>query len=125
VQLGRLAAANHIEYYHFLQPNQYDQASKELSLEERRRAWDDDAPARQPVAIGYPMLRSRGASLHLEGVRFVDLSSAFREVSETTYIDRCCHYNELGIEIVVDRIVETVAAGGTVASNQPPATDAS
>ena len=122
LQMARLAAADGIEYYHFLQPNQYDPGSKALSPEERRQAWDDAAPAREPVAIGYPLLRDRGRDLQAAGVAFTDLSTAFLDVPETVYIDRCCHYNEEGIRLVADRIVEAIARGGRAAGDQPPET---
>jgi hypothetical protein len=109
LQTGRLAAADGIEYYHFLQPNQYDVGSKTLTQEERRQAWDDDAPARTPVTVGYPLLRARGRLLRDAGIDFVDLSQAFREIHETVYIDRCCHYNDLGIRTVVEHIVRAIA----------------
>lgn len=119
LQMHRLAGANGIEYYHFLQPNQYDEGSKRLTLEEQRRAWIDTAPAREPVMVGYPVLRARGKALRNAGVPFFDLTSTFRDVQATVYVDACCHYSERGIRIVVDLIVAAVAAGPQSSGETP------
>jgi len=109
--MDRLARGHGVEYYHFLQPNQYDPGSKRLSAEERISAFDPSSPFRDLVARGYPLLRSAGEELRGEGVAFVDLSRELASVDATLYVDPCCHLNRAGIRLLVDRIAATVAAG--------------
>jgi hypothetical protein len=111
LQMDRLARGFAVEYYHFLQPNQYDPGSKRLTAGERSGAFDTSSPFRGLVAQGYPLLRSAGVELQREGVHFVDLSREFSAVDETLYIDTCCHLNRAGIRRLVERIAATVAAG--------------
>ena len=110
LQLHRLATANGVEYFHFLQPNQYDDGSKPLTLEERRRAWDPDSALREGALRGYPLLRRQGEALRREGVHFVDLSQVFATTDETVYIDTCCHLNIDGVTQLVDRIAAAVGS---------------
>jgi hypothetical protein len=56
-------------------------------------------------------LREAGRELRRSGLNFVDLVDVFSRVDESVYIDSCCHVNELGIELVAERIVESIAAG--------------
>ena len=39
IELARLSEANGIGYFHFLQPNQYDEGAKKMGVEERRLAF--------------------------------------------------------------------------------------
>jgi hypothetical protein len=109
--MDRLARGHGIEYFHFLQPNQYDQGGKPLTAEERRSAIDPASPFKELVVQGYPLLRAAGAELRSEGVTFVDLSREFESVDETLYVDPCCHLNQAGIRRLVERIAATIAAG--------------
>jgi hypothetical protein len=111
IQLSRLCAANGIEYYHFLQPNQNFPGSKPLNAEEKRIAWDPESDYVACVGVGYPLLRERASALREAGVSFVDLTQEFAHTDETVYRDRCCHFTLLGIERLVARIAETVGAG--------------
>lgn len=113
LQMDCLARGQGVEYYHFLQPNQYDPGSKRLNAEERRTAFDASSSFRDLVARGYPLLRAAGEELRSRGIRFVDLSRDFSSIDETIYIDPCCHLSRTGIRHVVERIAATVAAGPT------------
>ncbi len=119
VLLGALARSENIEYYHFLQPNQYVAGSKKLDSAERRVAINLDSGIEGPVSRGYPLMRAAARSLRESGVTFVDLTEVFSEVDETVYRDDCCHVNELGIELVVDRILEVVATGSFEDGSNP------
>ena len=59
-QMDRLCRANGIEYYHFLQPNQYLPDSKPLSPEELESAYHQDHKYRPGVVAGYPLLQIAG-----------------------------------------------------------------
>jgi hypothetical protein len=110
LQLFQLASARGIEYYHFLQPNQYDEGSKTLSARELREAFDADSPFRDAARAGYPALRAASEELRRGGVVFTDLSGIFATTTDDVYIDTCCHMNEKGVGMLVDRIASVVAA---------------
>ncbi len=95
LQLARLAAANDIDYFHFLQPNQYA-GGKVFTEEELERAIHPNPVYRFGVRHGYPRLAAAGASLREQGVEFTDLTQIFADERETVWVDRCCHLNRRG-----------------------------
>lgn len=111
IQMGRLAAGNGIAYFHFLQPNQYVPGSKPLSREERAMTVQADHPYRPAVEEGYARLAEEADRLRRQGVAFHDLRFLFAEQPATVYADSCCHFNELGNELLARAIGETVADG--------------
>jgi len=110
VLLDQLARENSMEYYHFLQPNQYVNGSKVLTEEERRLAYSEKAKISQSAIIGYPILIKQGRKLLERNIKFFDATMVFAKEKETVYIDTCCHYNELGKEVlaayIMDKIVQ-------------------
>ncbi|MEZ6049793.1 MAG: hypothetical protein R3C02_00135 [Planctomycetaceae bacterium] len=106
--IGELCAANAIQYYHFLQPNQYVEGSKPMGDDELQIAFREDHPYREGVTRGYPLLRQAGERLALSGENFTDLTDAFRETQESVYIDDCCHFSDLGNRILAERIAEAI-----------------
>lgn len=103
--------AEGIEYFHFLQPNQYLVGSKPLSADEQRDAIVPTSSFRDSVMSGYPALRHSGERLRAAGVNFSDLSGMFAAVRETVYADGCCHLNDLGYRLLADRVAHRVAEG--------------
>src|SRR5262249_6123365 len=77
IQLAGLSAPNGIQYFHFLQPNQYVADSKPMGPEERRAAYIETHPYRKGVVRGYPLLIREGPALRAAGVRFHDLTRIF------------------------------------------------
>jgi hypothetical protein len=110
LQLHQLATSRGIEYYHFLQPNQYDEGSKPLTARELREAFNADSPFREAARAGYPALRAASEELRREGVAYTDLSGIFAATTDDVYIDTCCHMNETGVGMLVDRIASAIAA---------------
>jgi hypothetical protein len=110
VLLDQLARENSMEYYHFLQPNQYVKGSKVLTEEERRTAYLERVKISQSALIGYPILIKHGRKLLEKNIKFFDATMVFAKEKETVYIDICCHYNELGKELLaaymMDKIVQ-------------------
>lgn len=109
LQMHKLASANGILYFHVLQPNQYLPGSKTLTPDERRYAYRETQPYRQGVLEGYPRLIEAGRELVAEGVRFVDMTQLFRNVSETVYEDDCCHLTVHGNRIFAAELGRMVA----------------
>ena len=102
-----VARGARISYFHFLQPNQYLPGSKRLVGKEKRVS-DPKGIFGRHVATGYPLLQEAGIRLREAGVRFTDLTSIYRNESQTIYIDNCCHVNELGNHLMVERIFEVI-----------------
>jgi hypothetical protein len=112
LQLHRLAKANGIRYFHFLQPNQYLAGSKPMGSDERELAIKEDHPYRKGVELGYPYLIRAGKDLAAQGVAFRDLTGIFREIREPLYIDDCCHINGKGNELLAEAIARAILGGG-------------
>jgi len=112
LQMHGACAVNGIEYHHFLQPNQYLPGSKTLSDWELANAYDEDSIYRAHVEAGYPALIERGEWLRSRGVSFTDLTTAYSGVLASIYVDRCCHPNKLGQQIVSQRIAEVIGGDG-------------
>jgi hypothetical protein len=111
-----LCTGDGIEYYHFLQPNQYVAGSKELATREKRYAWSEHHPYRAGVQAGYPLLREAGEGLRRDGVRFYDLTLAFKDVREPLYVDTCCHFNRRGNMILAREIAKAIRSGSPIPS---------
>jgi hypothetical protein len=112
LSMRHLAEGSGARYLHVLHPNQYLPGSKPLSEAERAAAFVSDAEWSRWAAIGYPLLRQRGAALRARGVAFLDLTDLFRDRTETIYVDDCCHYNLVGNEILARQIARSIAEGG-------------
>jgi hypothetical protein len=123
--MHRLAADNHIRYYHFLQPNQFDPGAKPIGRAEAERAVDPASPFREPVRRGYPLLSEAGGELRRDGVRFFDLRPIFARIATPLYVDQCCHVSREGSAILgaaIGRAVrEDLDASSGPAGGPPPA----
>lgn len=120
-QLANLCRANGIEYFHFLQPNQYLPGSKPLGAQERSVAIDPGSPYAAAIGGGYPHLRAAGSRLAAAGVRFTDLTQLFSGVEEPLYEDNCCHLNPEGNRRLADAIADRIAAALPLPRNSPGA----
>jgi hypothetical protein len=109
-QMNAVARAKGIQYFHFLQPNQYIDGTKPMDAEERRVAIREDHPYATSVRKGYPVLRDLGKDLVRRGVTFVDLTNIYANTREALYRDNCCHVNKAGQIIVIDAIAKTIRA---------------
>jgi len=108
LQMDRLCRANHVRYFHFLQPNQRVPDSKPMSKEERRIAFEPNHPYDRGTMKGYPLLISGGSSLAHHGVRFTDLTMIFHDEERAVYRDSCCHFNTLGLETIAAKVAEVI-----------------
>jgi hypothetical protein len=105
-QMAALGRGMGFYYLHFLQPNQYDEGSKQLTPEEIELAFEQDPFIyKDAVRKGYPLLRKAGIELSQNGVYFVDLSNMFLNEKRTVYADKCCHLNQLGNDLLAEAIV--------------------
>jgi hypothetical protein len=112
LQLHRTCKGHGIAYYHFLQPNQYDEGAKAMGGSERRVAWLDNHPGKHSVEVAYPLLRAAGKSLVKEGVNFHDLTMIFRDHPEPIYVDTCCHFGRAG-NVILARAIAAILTSPT------------
>ncbi|MFU8843122.1 MAG: hypothetical protein ACNA7V_04870 [Bacteroidales bacterium] len=104
-QMAALGEGMGFHYLHFLQPNQYDEGSRQLTPEEMVQAFESGPFAyKDAVIAGYPLLRKAGEGLIQTGVYFVDLTGMFTDEKRTVYADKCCHFNQLGNDLLADSI---------------------
>ncbi len=113
LQMHAMCTALGIEYYHFLQPNQYVPATKTLSSEELRTAFDKRHPYAAGAVYGYPLLLEKGAELRRLGVSFHDTTRVFAEIPDTLYTDPCCHFNWRGNLLLAREISRKIVAAST------------
>ena len=107
--IGGLGQATGFEYFHFLQPNQYYENSKELTEEELQIAYEHKPYAyKDAVQIGYPLLVDHGKHLIDQGINYFDLTLMFKNEKRTVYNDKCCHFNELGYDLIAERISQSI-----------------
>lgn len=109
VQMHNLCVANKIKYFHFLQPCQYLPNSKKMGEKELKVAFDENARHRQWVIKGYPYLIKEGKNLKSNGVNFYDLTMAFFEHDQPLYIDKFCHFEQTGSNILSSIIGQKIA----------------
>ena len=105
LQMYFLAVDNGADYFHFLQPNQYFENSKQLSEQEKQMAFRPDHPYRPGPRYGYPHLQIQGEDLRRLNVNFYDLTMAFSDVETTVYCDDCCHLTPAGQDIIRKNII--------------------
>ncbi|MDM8541059.1 hypothetical protein QUF90_08215 [Desulfococcaceae bacterium HSG9] len=108
LQMAQLCKENNIDYFHFLQPNQYVIGSKPMMPEEIKIAWIDGHAYKTGVEQGYPELVERGEWLLNKKVDFHDLTMIFSNNTEVLYYDMCCHLNEKGYNLIIDKIMNVI-----------------
>ncbi len=108
LNLGRISNEYGIDYYHFLQPNQYLEGTKPMGEEEQAIALANRKIWHEPVQQGYSKLLERADELIESGLRFHDLSKVFQGVEEPVYKDACCHVNELGNLYIAREIAASI-----------------
>ncbi len=118
LQMGLISRANGIQYFHFLQPNQYAPTSKPMGPAERRVAILEDHPFHVGARQGYPHLIREGEKLKAAGIRYRDLTPLFSDTTEVVYRDSCCHFNVRGCEIIAATIAETIIEAQESTGNQ-------
>ncbi len=106
--MSRTLTEEKIAYFHFLQPNQY-YSNKTFSPEEAAIALEQGQPYYSTlVTVGYPYLIENFEVLKGHDVNFYNGIPIFNQESGMVYIDNCCHYNQLGNDILADFIATSI-----------------
>lgn len=106
--IDAICAARGIVYFHALQPTLHDVGSKLLS-ERERAAGAAPKTYVDGVRLGYPLLKKEGERLRKTGLRFIDMSRVFENVTNDIYVDNC-HFGEEGNLILARRLAAEVDA---------------
>jgi hypothetical protein len=105
--MNQILKARQIAYFHFLQPNQY-YSKKKFNLREATQALNPNQPYRSGVENGYPILIAEAQQLSQNQVNFYNMTEIFDQEAAAIYIDDCCHYNQLGNNLLADFISDAI-----------------
>jgi hypothetical protein len=108
LQLSKLAKANNMRYFEFLQPNQYLSASKPFTLEEKNLYINEQSSYAAATKELYPKIIEKVEALKEEGVLIFDLTNIFINERNTIYIDDCCHYKKNGYTQITDSMTNII-----------------
>ena len=111
LQMHRLASANGILFFHFLQPTPHFPGAKPMGAAERRVVSGEGGTEARAIAQVYPVMRDAAPELREAGVRFHDLSGAFEGIEAPLYVDVDGRVNERGAAILGRRVGEAMARG--------------
>ena len=90
-----------INYIHVLQPNQYVKGSKIYSKKELDQSLNSDMYG-TPIKNYYQLLNGK----NLKTKNFIDERMLFKDISESIYMDNCCHMNNKGMSLLSKDIVD-------------------
>lgn len=108
IMMQQIAANNNILYFHILQPNQYYPTNRIYSEAENKIAFDSDSPFREATESGYPVLLSKIDNLKQNSVNFFNGVKILDDAKEIVYIDSCCHYTEVGENILSEFVANSI-----------------
>jgi hypothetical protein len=106
LQLYASCVSSQKVYVHILQPNQYLTGSKPMGDGERWVAFQSNSQSDEPIREIYPLFIEAGKELAKRGVHFSDQTQLFAGIEDPIYIDRCCHYNEKGNEMLAQKVAQ-------------------
>lgn len=106
--MNSICEGNGIEYYQFIQPNQYF-SKKNFTARELDEAVNTKLKYARFVQAGYPQLLEKLPSIRSAGVNLFSAVQIFDGEASTVYIDRCCHFNNLGNRLLANYIAEKIS----------------
>lgn len=108
IAMANLARQNGTLYLHVVQPNQWWRAAGDYEpiAADHVYAWVVEL-----VNKGYPAIVARTPALKAAGVELLDATLLFKERADRDiYVDDCCHYTDLGNDVLAAAIADQVAA---------------
>jgi hypothetical protein len=106
--MNDLLTARRIPYFEFIQPNQYYPTNRQFSADEMKIAFDEKSQYKEGTIKGYPKLLAKVSSLQTAGVKVFNAANVFDETEGIVYRDNCCHYNDLGNDILSRYIGQSI-----------------
>jgi hypothetical protein len=107
IMMNQTLSSNEIAYFHFLQPDQYF-SNRIFSDEEAAIALADTHSFKLAIEQGYPALIEKSKVFKENGVNFYSAIHIFDDEPRTIYIDECCHYSQLGNDLLADFIATSI-----------------
>lgn len=114
--MNDLLAARKIPYFEFIQPNQYYSTNRQFSSDEKKIAFDEKSQYKEGTIKGYPKLLAKVSRLQAAGVKVFNAVNVFDETRDIVYRDDCCHYNDLGNDLLSRYIGQNIV---TVLNTSP------
>ncbi|OCQ91676.1 hypothetical protein BCD67_09215 [Oscillatoriales cyanobacterium USR001] len=108
LMMRQLLAKRKISYFHFIQPNQYYPTKRVFTEEEKRLYVISDSPYSSAIKRGYPLLLSKAEDLRKLNMNIFSAVNILDNTKETVYKDACCHYNEIGDELLANYISSSI-----------------
>lgn len=105
--MNQLLSTRGINYFHVLQPNQY-YSNRVFSSEEAAIALDDNISFKPIIEQGYPAFIAKFDTLKENHVNFYNGIPIFDNELGIVYIDDCCHYTQLGNDLLADFIAKSI-----------------
>jgi hypothetical protein len=106
--MNDVLTARKIPYFEFIQPNQYHSTNRQFSSDEKKIAFDENSQFKEGTRKGYPNLLAKVSNLQAAGVKVFSAVEVFDDTKEIVYRDNCCHYNELGNDILARYIGQNI-----------------
>ena len=110
MEMHLISKAHDIQYFHFIQPNQY-YSRKVFTEKELEVAINAVSDRQLHVAAGYPGLLEEAGDLRSSGVAVFSLVDAFDDIPETVYVDDCCHFNTIGNHLLSEKMTAAIGQG--------------
>jgi hypothetical protein len=112
-QLANLAKMNGASYFHFIQPNIHIKNSKALTDNEKSLVKNLSSHFNPDILNTiYPLFSKKGQELIKFDTHFYDLTYIFKNEKQTIYVDTCCHYNQVGNDVMAKFIGQKIIEGG-------------
>jgi hypothetical protein len=108
LMMRQLSAKRKIQYFHFIQPNQYYLTKRVFTEEEKRLYLNPNSPYSDAVKKGYPLLLSKAEDLRKLQLNIFSATNILDDAKETVYQDACCHYNEIGDDLLGSYISNSI-----------------
>ena len=108
LMMRQLSAKRKIQYFHFIQPNQYYLTKRVFTEEEKGLYISPNSPYSDSVKRGYPLLLSKSEELKKLNLNIFSATNVLDDAKETVYKDACCHYNEKGDELLGNYISNSI-----------------
>ncbi len=108
IMTNQLLSSKDIAYFHILQPDQFYSNNRVFSEDEAAIALNDTHSFKLVVEKGYPVLIEKSKLLTENEVNFYSAIHIFDAEPRTVYIDDCCHYTQLGNNLLADFIATSI-----------------
>ena len=120
---GEIAKSRNLPIFFFIQPSQYVHEGKPFTFHERESAvgkivekpeelayYDFKNMIRGVSILAFEKIRASAQQLRKRGHNVIDLGALFKNENREIYVDKCCHINKLGNEILSERIIEELSS---------------